>query len=93
MKIEKKKTLRMFLAAEVVIFTLLYLIGPAGVYSSNILRRENDELLKEIYTIESEVNHLYTQIELVKTEPFYKEKIAREQLQMAKDGELIVYID
>ena len=44
-----------------------------------------DQLQQEVKTIQED-------IDLWKTDDFYKEKIAREQLQMARKGDKLFYI-
>lgn len=90
---KKKKLLRIFFAGEIALFSILYFMGPSGVYSSQAIREESRVLETEIAAVESEIDALEKEINLVATDPFYKEKIAREQLQMAREHETIYLTD
>lgn len=89
---KKKKLLRMFFAGELVLFSLFYLFGPQGLKSIRNLKVENKDLHKQIELLNHDIAELNQQIHFVQTDPFYKEKIAREQLQMARKDEIIYYM-
>ena len=90
---KKKRLLRIFFAGEIVLFIILYCVGPRGVYSLHHIKKENRDLANEVATLQQEIAQLDEQIRTVQSDPFYKEKIAREQLQMARKGETIYLID
>lgn len=88
----KQIAIRVLLAIEMIVFGYVYMYGKNGM---QVLHKQKkvvaqlqstvDQLKKEIAVVESE-------IELWQTDDFYKEKVAREQLQMARKGDEIFYI-
>lgn len=89
MKETKRKALRIFLGAEVAIIAVYYLFGSFGLQALRSADRTNQHLLEEIKSMEAEVVALAKELEERKNNPFYKEIIARKELQMAYDNELI----
>ena len=88
MKDTKRLALRFFLAAELVVVTFFYLFSSGGLQA---LRREDvldRELLADVARLEAEIGLLYKELEERKN-PYYKESIARKELQMAYDTETI----
>ena len=92
MKPIKRMMLRLFLLLEVVVFGYIYLFGNNGLH---ILTQRRQEAL----VLEQEIQQLACQIEVFEAEidewdanDFYKEKIAREQLQMARKDDEIYYV-
>ncbi len=90
---QKKIMLRIFLAAEVVIFGWFYYQGARGVQAVQILQKENEEIVQHIAHLQEEVEDIDSQIVAWKRDPFFKEKIAREQLHMAYAGDEIYFFD
>ncbi len=90
---QKKIMLRIFLAAEVVIFGWFYYQGARGVHAVQILRKENEKIAQQIVHVQEEVETIGCQIVAWKGDPFFKEKIAREQLHMAHAGDVIYFFD
>lgn len=88
----KRLFLRFFFGMEVVFFIGFYVCGPHGVKTLKALSNENNQLQLEITHARQEVIELEQKIVQWNTYPFYKEKIAREQLQMACKGEEIYYL-
>jgi len=89
----KRKILRIFFAAEIFVFGLAYLFGSQGYYNLYKLKRENAVLEKDIFAVESELTDLATEVVAWQTEPFYKEKLAREHLHMARADEEIYILE
>lgn len=88
----KRLVIRLALVAEVCVFAYFYVCGTGGVttmYSldneTSIIDGANRVLLQEVSAIEQEIIAW-------NEDDFYKEKIAREQLQMAYDGDDIYYL-
>lgn len=89
MKETKRNALRIFLGAEIALVALYYLFGSFGLQALRLADRTNQTLLEELKGLETEVLALAKELEERKTNPFYKEIIARKELQMAYDNELI----
>ncbi len=86
---KKQLIARVGFAAEVVVFCWVYFLGPQGMRTVWRMRKENElshggiqELKKQIEHLEQEVGHWQQSV-------FYKEKFAREKLQMARSGDAV----
>lgn len=93
MKRLKRKILRIFFGLEIFVFALAYCFGSQGLYNLHALKRENATLAKDIFAVEVEIADLAIQVGAWQTEPFYKEKLAREHLHMARADEEIFLIE
>lgn len=93
MKTFKQTVLRVFFALEVSVFAGVYLFGPNGLQSMVLLERENNDLDHDIERLLAEVSTCENKLVSCKADDFYKEKIAREQLQMAREGDEVFLIE
>ncbi len=93
MKDIKRKALKIFLGAEVTFIGLYYLVSSSGLHALRSADIHNSQLLEEVKLLETEVTALELDLEERKDNPFYKETIARKELQMAYENELIYLID
>ena len=89
MKEMKRKALRIILGAEIALVTFYYLFGSYGLQALRAGDRQNRGLLEELKQLEGEITALSGELEERKNNPFYKESIARKELQMAYDNEII----
>lgn len=89
MKETKKKALRFFVGAEIVVVTFLYLCGNSGVRALQAADAQNNQLLEEVKQLEMETTSLARELAERQTNPFYKESIARKELQMAYPDETV----
>lgn len=89
MKELKRTALQLFLGAEIIVVTFLYLVGSGGLLALKSAHRQNSALLAEIARSEEEVKALGRELADRRTNPFYKESIARKELQMAYENEII----
>ena len=88
----KKIFMRLLLIAEMATFGHLYLFGKNGI---QFLRKQQAvvvDLQKNVTVLKDEIDQLHNEIYAWQTDDFYKEKIAREQLQMARKGDELYYI-
>ncbi len=91
---EKKRwLLRIALATEVLLFAITFFFDSHGMRALYALQAETVVLRNEIDTLGSEVAVLEHDIAQWHEDVFYKEKMAREQLQMARCDEIIYYIE
>lgn len=88
----KKRILRLLFALEVIVVIAVYIFSDYGVQGILQLKQENSALEKEVSFLQSEVGELQEQIVQLDSS-FSKEKIAREQLQMARQGDEIFYLE
>jgi cell division protein FtsB len=77
---------------ELCAFGIIYTFGPQGYQKLMMLQKESGIIKNEIASLHSEVNQLEVTIAQWHAEPFFKEQIAREQLQMARKNETIYYL-
>ena len=91
-KLLKKKGMRIFFALEVVFFIAFYLFGSEGIQRMMVMQQQERELDAKLNEVGIHVAHLSERLEQWNTTPFHTEKIAREQLQMAREGEEIYYL-
>ncbi len=92
MKRIKRIALRLFLLGEVVLFGYIYLFGNNGLQALNQLKHETNMFEQTVTQLAGEVDALETEIIEWEQNDFYKEKIAREQLQMAHKNDEIYYL-
>jgi cell division protein FtsB len=92
MNYSKQYLLRGFFAVEIVIFSGIYFFGAQGLHNVWRMQHENSNVQHTLTALQGEVAHLEQELYAWQHHPFYKEKLAREQLQMARPGEQIYYI-
>jgi len=92
MRALKKIVMRMFLMLEMVAFGYVYVCGKNGLQSLHKHKNSVIDLKKNIVQLDQEVALLEKEIHVWQSDDFYKEKIAREQLQMARKGDELFYI-
>lgn len=91
--IAKKRLFRLLFATQIACFGAWYSMGPHGMKALRKTKSENEVLSEEIVAIEKEIDLFTQRILALKTDDFYKEKIAREQLQMARKDEIVYLVD
>ena len=97
-------TLRHQVAAEVrkkrlIILTILFLslayllstliFGDMGLLKYREIQKKKIHLESQINTLEAENEQIKNQLHLLKDDPYFKEKHAREDYELVKPGELI----
>lgn len=82
---------RLVFAVWVLIFLVYYLIGSQGVLYGWRVMAENDLLQQQIVMLEKQREQLSNDIALWQREPFVKEAMARERLQLARPGDMVYY--
>lgn len=90
MKTLKKTLISLFFCCELLIFIFLYAFGTHGLQAIYSLRLENEKAYSENNKLKEKIKEKERACSMFQV-PFYKEKIAREQLQMAHKDD-IVYI-
>ena len=90
-KLVKQNIIKLFFFMEVITILIVYLFGTQGLPVLLHLKKDNKLLEQEINGLQHEANELETTLKEWQEYSFYKEKIAREQLQMACEDELIYY--
>lgn len=80
------------LMIELIFFAALYVAGSHGVYALRALDVETRDLMADIALLQKDVQTLETTLHAWQNHPFYKEKMAREQLQMARADDTVYYL-
>ncbi len=83
---------RIFFVAELAIFGWMYLFGVHGFNQLIHLKSEICQIVHEIEQKEHDMHMLEDNIIAWNVHSFCKEKMAREQLQMARKDELIYLV-
>lgn len=92
MKVTKKILLRVCFAVEMGACAFFYLFGAQGMSTLYRMKQVNNQLAMQVSDVRSSVQQLEMQIALWQTNDFYKEKKAREQLQMAHADDIVYYV-
>ena len=93
MKRAKQSVGRIFVVAEVIIFLGFYIWGANGLSALSHLKNDIESQAALVMQLRAEVSQLESMITTQMQHPFFQEKIAREQLQMARANEEIYLID
>jgi cell division protein FtsB len=87
MVITKRFILRLFLIVEVCGGVIFFIWGPHGMVAVSEKVKEHSLLIGQMEDLQKEVAVLKKQVDQYAHTDFYKEKIAREDLQMARTEE------
>ncbi|MEJ2696399.1 MAG: septum formation initiator family protein [Candidatus Sulfobium sp.] len=93
---ELKKRKLVFVTVFVLCFIYLsvsIIFGDMGLIRYIKLNRTKDKMVRQMDDIRKQNEKLRTQIELLKNDPFYREKFAREEYGLAKPDEYIFQYD
>jgi cell division protein FtsB len=88
----KKIVIRAFFVVEIVFFVTLYFVSPDGLMAVKTRKIENKQLADAIQQTKEEIAKLERETKEWETNPFYPEKVAREQLQMARPDDEVYYV-
>jgi len=89
----KSKTFKKILAALFFLILLYFFFGgDYNIYNLWKYRQKEKDLRSEIQTIDKEREQLTTEIEMLKNDSSYIEKIAREEFKMGKPNEKIYIV-
>lgn len=89
----KKKLLRLFFVCEIMVFCWIYCFDAHGLKSLYQKRQTRRAFEEKIQSLQADVERAQLAVVVFNSDPFYKERIARERLQMARTGDLIYYIE
>jgi len=96
LKNERKKR-RLFIlavfAAVTIYLAIQFFLGDMGYMSYRKLAGFREGLHEEIAAIETRNDELRREVEGLRKDPEYIEKMARENLGMGRDGEMIFHFD
>lgn len=80
------------LYAELFLLGIFYVWSPHGFQAITKLQREQQEVVTLIERLKKDIASLEHEIAEWESDSFYKEKIAREQLQMARRSDVVYYL-
>ncbi len=89
----KSWTLKIFFILEISVFSLAYIFGGRGLQAIRYISHENKKILSNINKLNQDINNLNQELINWSSDDFYKEKLAREQLLMARPNEKIYYLN
>jgi len=92
MKIYKRTLVRLFFAIEIIVFITVYMFGSNGLQFLRRLQEDNNRLVCHIADLQKKIDSLQQEISDWQSSDFFKEKVARENLQMAKSGDQIYFL-
>jgi len=87
-----RRNFNWFLAAGLALLLLQDVFGTHGVLAMRRSQKEADEVRKEIDQINEENRQLQERVKALKTDPEAIERIAREEMGLARPGEYIFKI-
>jgi cell division protein FtsB len=82
-----------FIVLSFIYLSISLVFGDMGLLKYIELNRTRKNLEKQVAEISSQNQQIKTQIKLLKEDPFYKEKFAREEFGLAKPDEYIFQYD
>jgi cell division protein FtsB len=88
----KQVMVQLLLMVELCVFGYAYMYGNNGMGTLQARQKEVDTLRTTIEQLKKEVAAVESEILVWQTNDFYKERIAREQLQMARKDDQLFYI-
>jgi len=86
------KRIRWIALALILILVYIFIQGDQGFLKYHQLKKEKERILKRIEKLKAENQTLTDEIELLKNNYRYIEKVAREEHRMAKEGEKIYIV-
>jgi cell division protein FtsB len=92
MRWKKRYWSRLFLGVEIVVFGLFYWFGADGFRNLHKFNHEKSMLEQEVRVLSGEIDQLNNEVIAFEQDIFYREKLAREQLQMARKNEEIFLV-
>ena len=87
--LRKRTMMRLAFVIEVIIFGWFYQYGVGGMGEIGKLQQDNETMERHIGTMQHDIVVRTTELEGWMRDPFHKEKLAREQIHMAREGEEI----
>lgn len=92
MMVTKRSLLWFLVGIESCVFLITYLVGSHGIQKTRLLKKELVQVQEQKHTVQAEIDDLAKTIHQWQTNDFYVEKLAREQLQMARPTEQLYVI-
>ena len=89
-ELRRRREILMMAGALFAVYLILsFLFGDMGLFRSLRMKETHRRLQQEIHTLQQENDRLRQQIEVLKHDPVAMERLARERLGYARDGEIV----
>ncbi len=93
-EVKKKKLIFLtFVSLSFIYLSISLVFGDMGLFRYLELHRTKINMEKQITEINRQNEQLRTQLKLLKEDPFYREKLAREEYGLSKPNEYIFQYD
>ncbi|MEJ2053737.1 MAG: septum formation initiator family protein [Calditrichaceae bacterium] len=93
-QILNKKQIRLIaIAVVILVFLVIYLVGPRGTIRMIRVTQRKHDLQEEIQALEKTKVELDSIKNRLENDPTYLEKVAREEYNMKKEGEKVIRIE
>ena len=93
-EVRKKKLIFLtFVILSFIYLSISLVFGDMGLFHYFELNRTKKNIEKQIDEINTQNEQLRTQLKLLKEDPFYREKLAREEYGLSKPNEYIFQYD
>lgn len=93
-EIRKKRLIFLtFIILSFIYLTISLVFGDIGLLRYIEITKTKKNIEKQITDINRQNKQLKSQIKLLKEDPFYREKLAREEFGLARPGEYIFHYD
>lgn len=79
------------LAVQVFVLSYAYVQGKNGMRDVYAMQKDTEKAQEQVAVLAQEIDRLKSDIATWDANPFYKEKIAREHLHMARRGDMVYY--
>jgi len=90
--VEKRVLGRVLLCGVAMFFLVVFAFGPNGLGTILSLKRSNRQLQINLNALKTKNKQLAFEISSWERYSFYKEQLAREQLQLSYSGDIIYYV-
>lgn len=88
----KKNVARTFVCFELIIWSVFYYYGDQGMKQIQQMKVTNAHVQTQVVALQSDIAACQHELHQWNTFAFYKEKIARERLQMARSTDMVFYL-
>jgi cell division protein FtsB len=89
----KRYIYKIVLCVQVCLFVYVFMYGNKGWFALSVLKKEVDTIAESVVCKKAEISILEQEMSEWAHDAFYKEKVAREQLQMARAGDEVFYVN
>lgn len=88
----KKNKARLFVCCQLFVCALFYYFGHQGIRHIQKMRSANAHAQEQVVALQAEIVACEHELDQWSKFDFFKEKIARERLQMARSTDMVFYL-